>query len=84
MVATLNIGSGYKDFFSTAPINDGDTAQIDYLAGAPNPTAPAGTTSADSYLWIGPVAGNWNAKANWDDATAGQDPGGAPAGRPTR
>ena len=78
LVAKFNIGSGYAgDTFSTVAISGGYT-QVD-LAGTPN-AAPAGTASADSYQWVGPVAGFWNAKANWDDVTAGQDPATAAPG----
>ena len=72
VVATLSIGSGYTDAFSTLSIGVFAT-QINYLGGLPNP-APAGTPTADSYVWTGPVAGDWNATANWDDTTAGQNP----------
>ena len=78
LVAKFNIGSGYAgDTFSTVAISGGYT-QVD-LAGTPN-AAPAGTASADVYQWVGPVAGFWNAKANWDDVTAGQDPATAAPG----
>ena len=78
LVAKFNIGSGYTgDTFSTVAISGGYT-QVD-LAGTPN-AAPAGTASADAYQWVGPVAGFWNAKANWDDVTAGQDPATAAPG----
>ena len=69
----------YTNAFSVLPVNGGSTYQIDYLGGGTN-AAPAGTTSADSYQWVGPVAGFWNAKANWDDVTAGKDPAARRAG----
>ena len=78
LVAKFNIGSGYTGHtFSTVAISGGYT-QVD-LAGTPN-AAPAGTASANSYQWVGPVAGFWNAKANWDDVTAVQDPATAAPG----
>ena len=80
VVATLNLSGTYTNAFSVLPVNGGSTYQIDYLGGGTN-AAPAGTTSADSYQWVGPVAGFWNAKANWDDVTAGKDPAGARAGQ---
>jgi len=73
LVATLNIGSGYKNVFSAQSIGNGSQTQINYLGGGAKP-APPGTTSADSYVWTGPVAGYWNSTANWDDTTAGQNP----------
>jgi hypothetical protein len=36
-------------------------------------TPPAGTTSADNYVWA-TVAGSWDNAANWDDTTARQTP----------
>ena len=78
LVAKFNIGAGYTgDTFSTVAISGGYT-QVD-LAGTPN-AAPAGTTSSDTYEWVGPVAGFWNAKANWDDVTAGKNPATAAPG----
>ncbi len=73
LVAMLSIGSGYSNAFSTLSVDNGSYTQIDYLAGGTNP-APGPTPSANSYQWIGPVAGFWNAPANWDDTTAGQNP----------
>ena len=35
---------------------------------------PAGTSSADNYVWVGPVSGSWDVAGNWQDTTAGQDP----------
>ena len=80
VVATLNLSGTYTNAFSVLPVNGGSTYQIDYLGSGTN-TAPAGTTSADSYQWVGPVAGYWNAKANWDDVTAGQDPAAVAPGK---
>ena len=80
IVATLNLSGTYTNAFSVLPVNGGSTYQIDYLGGGTN-TAPAGTTSADSYQWVGPVAGFWNAKANWDDVTAGKDPAAVAPGK---
>ena len=82
IVATLNLSGSYTNTFSVLPVNGGSTYQIDYLGGGTN-TAPAGTTSADSYQWVGPVAGFWDAKANWDDVTAGKDPATVAPGRTT-
>ena len=80
VVATLNLTGTYTNAFSVLPVNGGSAYQIDYLGGGTN-AAPAGTTSADSYQWVGPVAGNWNAKANWDDVTAGQNPASVAPGK---
>ena len=80
IVATLNLSGTYKDYFSTVPLNGGSTYQIDYEGGAPTSTAPAGTTTSDAYQWVGPVAGFWNAKANWDDTSTGQNPAAAAPG----
>ena len=80
VVATLNLSGSYTNTFSVLPVNGGSTYQIDYLGGGTN-AAPAGTTSADSYQWVGPVAGFWDAKANWDDVTAGKDPATRRAGQ---
>ena len=35
---------------------------------------PAGTSSADNYVWVGPVSGSWDVAGNWQDTTAGQNP----------
>jgi fibronectin-binding autotransporter adhesin len=72
LTASLDIGAGFKNQFSVLSLNNGPF-QIDYLGGGTN-TAPAGTTTADSYQWIGPVAGDWNNTANWADTTAAQSP----------
>ena len=80
IVATLNLSGTYKDYFSTVPLNGGSTYQIDYEGAAPTSTAPAGTTTSDAYQWVGPVAGFWNAKANWDDTSTGQNPAAAAPG----
>ena len=74
IVGTLNLSGTYKDYFSTVPLNGGSTYQIDYEGNPPNATAPGGTATGDSFQWVGPVAGFWNAKANWDDTTLGQNP----------
>ena len=74
VVATLNLTGTYTNYFSTVPLNGGSTYQIDYEGGAPKTTAPAGTTTGDSFQWVGPVAGFWSTKANWDDTTQGQNP----------
>ncbi|MGD0864719.1 MAG: hypothetical protein ABSA49_04085 [Rhizomicrobium sp.] len=71
LAAALDIGTGYNNEFSVLSTNSG--YQIDYLGGGTN-AAPAGTTTADSYQWIGPVAGDWNNTANWADTTAAQSP----------
>ena len=47
VVATLNIGSGFKDLFSTLPIGNYYTTQIDYLGGGTKP-APPGTANPNS------------------------------------
>ena len=80
IVATLNLSGTYKDYVSTVPLNGGSTYQIDYEGGAPTSTAPAGTTTSDAYQWVGPVAGFWDAKANWVDTSTGQNPPAAAPG----
>ena len=80
IVGTLDLGAGYADKFSVLPVNGGSTYQIDYLGGGTN-AAPAGTASADSYQWVGPVAGNWKAASNWNDVTAGQNPAAVAPGK---
>ena len=72
IVATLNLTGTYTDTFSVLPVSGG-TYQVDYLGGGTG-AAPAGTTTADSYTWIGPVAGDWKTTGDWDDVTAGQNP----------
>jgi hypothetical protein len=80
IVGTLNLSGTYKDYFSTVPLNGSSTYQIDYEGAAPASTAPAGTTTSDAYQWVGPVAGFWNATANWDDTSTGQNPAAAAPG----
>ncbi len=54
--------------FSTLSIDNGNYTRIDYLGGGTNP-APTGTANppGHSFVWTGPVAGFWNATANWAD-----------------
>ena len=80
LAATLNLTGTYTNTFSVLPVNGGSTYQIDYLGGGTN-AAPAGTTSADSYQWVGPVAGNWKATSNWNDVTAGPNPAAVAPGK---
>src|SRR6202035_1861344 len=35
---------------------------------------PAGTSSADNYVWVGPVSGSWDVAGNWQGTKAGQEP----------
>ncbi len=72
IVATLNLTGTYTNTFSVLPISEG-YYQIDYLGGGTN-SAPSGTTTADYYTWVGPVAGFWNATSNWDDTSTGSTP----------
>ena len=37
-------------------------------------TPPAGTSTADQYVWGSAIAGSWDVAGNWDDTTAGQTP----------
>ena len=50
------------------------TTQIGELGTGDTSTAPSGTSSADNYVWVGPVAGSWDVAGNWEDTTAGLDP----------
>ena len=61
IVATLNLSGTYNNTFTVLPVSGG-YYQIDYVGGGTN-TAPGGTTTADSYTWVGPVAGNWKTTA---------------------
>ena len=73
VVATLNLTGTYNNTFSVLPISGG-YYQIDYHRRRHASRAGGHDAQCDSYTWVGPVAGNWNAVANWDDMTAGQNP----------
>ena len=73
-VATLQLAGNYTGatFLATPTTSQNgypDATQIDVVMGGDTGTPPAGTSTSDSYLWAGPVAGSWDVKGNWDDAT---------------
>src|SRR5262249_28360393 len=72
-VATLTLQGDYSsNSFIPIALSSGVT-QISELSGGDTATAPAGTASADNYVWA-TVAGSWDVAANWNDTTAGQNP----------
>ena len=48
--------------------------QISASSGGDTAAAPAGTSTADNFVWGTNVAGSWDNPSNWSDTTAGQDP----------
>ena len=73
-VGTLTLAGNYTgDTFYAVGISSG-TTQIGELGTGDTSTAPSGTSSADNYVWVGPVAGSWDVAGNWEDTTAGLDP----------
>jgi len=64
-------GSFSGDSFVAIPVASG-TTQISILGGGDAGAPPAGTTTANSYLWNGAIAGSWDLASNWDDTTTNQ------------
>ena len=73
VVGTLNLAGSYAG--DTFVVTDaGGVSQIAVSIGGDTATAPAGTTTADQYVWRPDIAGSWDNAANWSDTTAGQTP----------
>ena len=72
-VATMTLTGNYAGdtFFS---FDNNGTTQISVSTGGDTATAPAGTTTADQYVWSPNVAGSWDNAANWIDTTSGANP----------
>lgn len=68
-VATISLAGDYSgDTFEA--VAGGATGQIVVV---PSGLAQSnGTSTQNSYVWIGPSGGDWNDTANWEDVTAGQ------------
>ncbi len=72
-VTTLALNGNYAgDEFLAIQIAANESELV--LAPGAASGVSAGTDTADDYVWAGPVSGNWNAAANWDDVTAGENP----------
>ncbi len=76
-VATLSLtGVAAGSSFITTTVNryGNSTTQINMLGAGDTATAPAGTSSADQYVWNGPIAGSWDVASNWQDTTTSANP----------
>ena len=72
-VATLTLQGDYSsDTFYAGAVSSGVT-QIGVLSPGDTATPPAGTSTADQYVWAS-VAGSWDNAGNWNDTTASQTP----------
>jgi hypothetical protein len=72
-VATFTLAGNYAgDEFYV--IDNNGTTQLTVSTGGDTPSAPAGTSSSDTYAWTPNLAGSWDNALNWVDPTAGQTP----------
>ncbi len=73
-VGTLHLAGNFHGLSFLAVPNGYDDSEILVVGQGDTKTAPAGTASPDSYLWNSPLAGSWDAGANWTDTSTGDDP----------
>ena len=74
VVAKLHLVGDYSgDTFSATALTSGATL-ISVGGGGDTSTPPAGTTTADQYVWSGPTPGSWDSAANWTDTTTSSNP----------
>src|SRR5208337_14860 len=71
VVAKLNLTGSYTGANFLAVASGSGSTQINLVGGGNTGTPPAGTSTADNYVWAGPVAGSWDVAANWEDVTSG-------------
>jgi len=51
-----------------------DTTQTEIVLGPGSLAPPSLGTAGNSFVWTGPIAGDWNAAANWTDTSTGATP----------
>jgi hypothetical protein len=78
-VAELSLSGNYAgEGFSALPVSlepdSASGAQINVLGQGDTATPPAGTSTADQYVFGSGIAGSWDLASNWFDATTDQDP----------
>lgn len=72
-VTTLKLAGNYTGkSFLAVPVSGSLTEILLNQPAAPGPGA--GTATGDAYVWNGPLSGDWNTAANWNDTTLNTNP----------
>ena len=76
VVAKLHLVGDYAGAsFSATQLGGVSThTLISVGGGGDTATAPAGTSTADQYVWSGPSPGSWDLAANWTDTSTSSNP----------
>ena len=74
VVAKLHLVGNYSGAIFTATALTGGGTLISVGGGGDTSTPPAGTTTADQYLWSGPSPGSWDVAGNWTDTSTSSNP----------
>ena len=76
VVAKLHLVGDYAGAsFSATQLGGVSThTLISVGGGGDTATAPAGTSTADQYVWSGPSPGSWDLAANWTDSSTSSNP----------
>jgi hypothetical protein len=79
-VGTLSVTGDYSGQSFVVAQNASGQAEIVVVGAGDTASPPAGTATADDYVWNGAISGSWDSAGDWQDVSAGQSPAGAAPG----